>query len=119
VVIADDSEVNTRHLYGYLEAHGYGVHIARDGLEAVRLCRELLPSVVLMDIQMPRLDGLEAIRSLRADAATASLPIIALTALAMPGDRERCLAAGANEYLGKPVRLREVLELMRRLATPR
>jgi PAS domain S-box-containing protein len=119
VVIADDSEVNTRHLYGYLEAHGYGVHIARDGLEAVRLCRELLPSVVLMDIQMPRLDGLEAIRSLRADAATASLPIIALTALAMPGDRERCLAAGATEYLGKPVRLREVLELMRRLATPR
>ncbi len=118
VVIADDSEVNTRHLHGYLEAHGYGVHIARDGLEAVRLCRELLPSVVLMDIQMPRLDGLGAIRALRADAATASLPIIALTALAMPGDRERCLAAGANEYLGKPVRLREVLELMRRLATP-
>jgi PAS domain S-box-containing protein len=119
VVIADDSEVNTRHLHGYLEAHGYGVHIARDGLEAVRLCRELLPSVVLMDIQMPRLDGLEAIRALRADATTASLPIIALTALAMPGDRERCLAAGANEYLGKPVRLREVLELMRRLATPK
>ncbi|HZH78442.1 MAG TPA: ATP-binding protein [Archangium sp.] len=117
VVIADDSEVNTRHLHGYLVAHGYGVHIARDGLEAVRLCRELLPSVVLMDIQMPRLDGLEAIRSLRADAATASLPIIALTALAMPGDRERCLAAGANEYLGKPVRLREVLEMVRRFET--
>ncbi len=117
VLIADDSEVNTRHLQGYLEAHGYGVHIARDGVEAVSLCRELMPSVVLMDIQMPRLDGLEAIRSLRAEPATASVPIIALTALAMPGDRERCLSAGANEYLGKPVRLREVLELMQRFET--
>ncbi len=114
VVIADDSEANTRHLHGYLVAQGYAVRIARDGLEAVRLCREVRPSWVLMDIQMPRLDGLGAIRSLRADPITATIPIIALTALAMPGDRERCLAAGANEYLSKPVRLRQVLETMRR-----
>ncbi len=114
VVIADDSETNTRHLHGYLVAHGYAVRIARDGLEAVRLCREVRPALVLMDIQMPRVDGLEAIRCLRADRVTAAIPIIALTALAMPGDRERCLEAGANEYLSKPVRLRQVLEVMRR-----
>ncbi len=114
VVIADDSEANTRHLHGYLVAHGYAVRIARDGLEAVQLCREVRPALVLMDIQMPRLDGLEAIRCLRADRVTAPIPIIALTALAMPGDRERCLEAGANEYLSKPVRLRQVLEVMRR-----
>ncbi|HEY0096253.1 MAG TPA: response regulator, partial [Archangium sp.] len=114
VVIADDSEANTRHLHDYLVAHGYAVRIARDGLEAVRLCREVRPALVLMDIQMPRLDGLEAIRCLRADRVTAPIPIIALTELAMPGDRERCLEAGANEYLSKPVRLRQVLEVMRR-----
>jgi signal transduction histidine kinase len=114
VVIADDSEANTRHLHGCLVAHGYAVRIARDGLEAVQLCREVRPALVLMDIQMPRLDGLEAIRCLRADRVTAPIPIIALTALAMPGDRERCLEAGANEYLSKPVRLRQVLEAMRR-----
>ncbi len=117
VVIADDSEANTRHLHGFLVAHGYAVRIARDGLEAVRLCREVRPVVVLMDIQMPRLDGLEAIRCLRADLVTAAIPIIALTALAMSGDRERCLEAGANEYLSKPVRLRQVLEVMQRLET--
>jgi PAS domain S-box-containing protein len=114
VVIADDSEANTRHLHGYLVAQGYAVRIARDGLEAVQLCREVRPALVLMDIQMPRLDGLEAIRCLRADHVTARIPIIALTALAMPGDRERCLEAGANEYLSKPVRLRQVLDVMRR-----
>jgi PAS domain S-box-containing protein len=118
VVIADDSEANTRHLHGYLVAHGYAVRIARDGLEAVRLCREVRPALVLMDIQMPRLDGLEAIRVLRADHVTAAIPIIALTALAMPGDRERCLEAGANEYLSKPVRLRQMLEVMRRFEAP-
>ncbi|HZI03079.1 MAG TPA: response regulator, partial [Archangium sp.] len=100
--------------HGFLVAHGYAVRIARDGLEAVQLCREVRPALVLMDIQMPRLDGLEAIRCLRADRVTAPIPIIALTALAMPGDRERCLEAGANEYLSKPVRLRQVLEVMRR-----
>ena len=74
-----------------------------------------MPSAVLMDIQMPRINGLEVLRQLRAEAATAHLPMVALTALAMPGDRERCLAAGADAYLSKPVRLGDVLALVRRL----
>jgi CheY-like chemotaxis protein len=68
-----------------------------------------------MDIQMPGMDGLEAIRHLRADATLNHIPIIALTALAMPGDRERCLAAGANEYLSKPVKLKNLAQLIDKL----
>jgi CheY-like chemotaxis protein len=68
-----------------------------------------------MDIQMPELDGLEATRRIRAIPELAQVPIIAVTALAMPGDRERCLEAGANEYLSKPLRLRELAEVIERL----
>jgi CheY-like chemotaxis protein len=68
-----------------------------------------------MDIQMPRLNGLETIKGLRAHPELASIPVIALTALAMPGDRERCLEAGANEYMTKPVGLKNLLEVLERL----
>jgi CheY-like chemotaxis protein len=116
VLIADDSEANTRHLEEYLKAYGFHVVIARNGEEAVRMCHEVRPAVVLMDIQMPRLSGLDAIRQLRAAPDTAHLSMVALTALAMPGDRERCMEAGADAYLSKPVRLSEVLEVVRALS---
>jgi CheY-like chemotaxis protein len=70
------------------------------------------PDVILMDIQMPVMDGLEATRRIRANAATAEIPVIALTALAMPGDRERCMQSGANAYISKPLRLRDLAEMI-------
>jgi signal transduction histidine kinase/ActR/RegA family two-component response regulator len=110
VLLAEDNEANLRTMSEYLETKGYRVIVARDGIEAVERAREEQPDVILMDIQMPRMDGLEATQRLRADANLGDTPIIALTALAMPGDRERCLEAGVNEYLSKPVSFKILVE---------
>ncbi|NJN80749.1 MAG: response regulator, partial [Anaerolineales bacterium] len=96
---------------GYFFDHGYQVIVAHNGFEALARVEETLPNIILMDIQMPKLDGLETMRRLREDSRFASTPIIALTALAMPGDRELCLEAGASEYLSKPVNLKELVKL--------
>ncbi len=110
VLIAEDHDLVLRITSDYLEAHGYTVHAARNGVEAVSLAQELLPDVILMDIHMPVMDGLEAIRHIRTHAIIAKTPIIAITALAMAGDRERCLSIGASDYLSKPVKLSYLVE---------
>ena len=86
---------------------------ARNGAEAITAARELLPELVLMDLMMPVLDGWEATRRLKADPATASIPIVAVTAQAMVGDRERALAAGCDDYLTKPFELAELVAKLR------
>ncbi|NTU79337.1 MAG: response regulator [Chloroflexales bacterium] len=112
VLLADDNEETLETLADYLRAKGYVVLLARNGREAIVQAQEERPDVILMDIQMPGMDGLEAIRRLRAEAALAQVPIIAVTALAMPGDRERCLEAGADAYLAKPIHLRTLMATM-------
>jgi CheY-like chemotaxis protein len=115
ILLAEDNEANVEMLGGYLEDRGYALRYAANGLMAVTLAREVQPAVILMDIQMPVMDGLTAIREIRATPALAATPIVALTALAMPGDRERCIAAGATEYMSKPVSLKALAELVKRL----
>jgi len=110
VLIVDDNEANLQTLHDYMASHGYMVTLARDGFEALAHIAKVKPDIVLMDIQMPVMDGFEAIRQLRQLPDHADTPVIAVTALAMQGDRERCLAAGANEYVIKPVRLAELSE---------
>ena len=105
ILLVEDNEINLLVTQDYLVNKGYKVITAVNGLDALEQARSHQPGFVLMDIQMPGMDGLEAIRQLRTLPEFAMVPIIALTALAMPGDRERCLDAGANEYLTKPLSL--------------
>ncbi len=108
ILIAEDNEMNIETFSTYLIYQDYELIIAKDGHEAINLAQVHIPDVILMDIQMPGIDGLEAIRQIRHMPELVNVPIIALTALAMPGDREKCLNAGANEYLDKPVRLKKL-----------
>jgi PAS domain S-box-containing protein len=115
VLLAEDNMLNILTVAEYLESYGYKVVKAHDGLEAIEKAEVNDPSIILMDIQMPVMDGLEAIRRLRLISRFVATPVIAVTALAMPGDRERCLEAGANEYLSKPVHLKRLLKTIRHL----
>ena len=112
VLIADDHEVTLQLYSELLQQQGCHVVTARNGEEALTKARLQHPDLAIIDIQMPVMDGLTAIQQMRADVALERLPIIALTALAMPGDQDRCLEAGADSYLAKPVSLQRLLETM-------
>jgi PAS domain S-box-containing protein len=115
ILLAEDNESNISTITDYLRFKGYRVTIARNGFEVLTQAREKKPQLILMDIQMPGLDGLEATRRLRDSADLAEIPIIALTALTMQGDRERCLKAGTNAYLSKPINFQKLEETMKAL----
>jgi signal transduction histidine kinase len=118
ILLAEDHDINIKTIERFLTTNGYRVAVARNGYEAIERAERDRPDLILMDIQMPDLDGMEATEVLRARPGTTHIPIIALTALAMPGDRERCLAAGANAYLSKPTPLGELAATIRRLLAP-
>jgi len=113
ILLAEDNATNIATMQGFL-SHKYEIEIAPDGAAALEKARAIQPDLILMDIQMPVMDGLEAIRQIRADPDLSDIPIIALTALAMPGDRAKCLAAGANDYLSKPAGLKALHTLIER-----
>ena len=115
ILIADDDQVTVLLLEGYLEALGYQILVAEDGRQVLPKIEKEMPDVVLMDIQMPYASGIDLTRQIRSDARFANLPIVALTAFAMESDRERCLEAGMNEYMSKPVKLSELKKMIERL----
>jgi two-component system, cell cycle response regulator DivK len=114
ILIVEDNENNRSLFRDILTFHGYGVAVAADGQEGVTLARELMPDLILMDIQMPGMDGITAGGILKGDPATSGLKIIALTSFAMRGDLEKFLAAGFDGYLSKPIRTRELPGLVKR-----
>jgi PAS domain S-box-containing protein len=108
ILLAEDNEANIATFSSYLEAKGYRILLATDGQQVIDFAKAEQPDLILMDIQMPVIDGLEAIKQIRLAPNLVNIPIIALTALAMEGDRDRCLAAGANDYLSKPIKLKQL-----------
>jgi two-component system cell cycle response regulator DivK len=110
ILLVEDNPENRDMLSRRLTRRGHEVSFAVDGAEAVSLTRTSQPNIVLMDLSLPVMDGWEATRRLKADAATCHIPIIVLTAHAMAGDRERAMAAGADDYDTKPVDLDRLLQ---------
>ncbi|KAF0182014.1 MAG: response regulator [Hyphomonadaceae bacterium] len=116
VLIAEDNAENLDMLRRRLERRGYAVFAAQDGSIAIEQTLALKPDIVLMDVSMPVLSGLEATRAIRQNPEIAGTPIVALTAHAMDGDRARCLEAGCDAYATKPVDLPSLIATMERLA---
>ncbi|MEH2128970.1 PAS domain S-box protein [Nostoc sp.] len=115
ILLAEDNQPNIDTMSAYLESRGYHLILANNGQQAIDFMRVERPDLIVMDIQMPGMDGLEAIRRIRNEPQFVHIPIIALTALAMPGDRETCLAVGANEYLTKPIKLKQLVTTIQQL----
>jgi len=103
VLIVEDDPRNLKLIRDLLQIRGYTTLEATDGKQGVDMAREKMPDLILMDIQMPVMDGLEATSILKADPVTKSITIVALTAFAMQGDREKCMVAGFNDYITKPL----------------
>jgi CheY-like chemotaxis protein len=109
LLLVEDNELNRDMLSRRLGRRGYEVLLAGDGREALTVASDELPDAILMDMSLPEIDGWEATRRLKADPATAAIPVLALTAHAMAGDREKALAAGCDDYETKPVELDRLL----------
>lgn len=112
VLLVEDNEMNRDMLSRRLGRKGFEVLMAVDGAEALRMAVSEAPALILMDMSLPVIDGWEATRRLKAEASTASIPVIGLTAHAMDGDRKRCLQAGCDDYDTKPVDLQRLLDKM-------
>ena len=103
ILIAEDNPVNRELLHELLEARGYAVEEAENGQEALQMIAQSRPDALLLDLNMPILDGFSTVRKIREDASISSLPVLAVTAYAMRGDREKTLEAGFDGYLSKPI----------------
>jgi two-component system, cell cycle response regulator DivK len=113
ILVVEDNDKNRKLVRDLLTVKGYRLLEAETGEDGLRLAREQGPALVLMDIQLPGIDGIETLRQLRADASTAAIPVVAVTASAMTQDRQKILAAGFDGYQSKPISVRPFLEMVR------
>jgi two-component system cell cycle response regulator DivK len=113
ILVVEDNERNLKLVRDVLQHAGYDVIAARSGEQGLALARERLPDLVLMDLQLPEMNGTEALRRLRADPLTRAIPVVAVTAFAMRDDRERALDAGFDSYIEKPISVRALPDQVR------
>lgn len=114
VLIVEDNELNMKLFHDLLEAHGYATLQTKDGMEAMRMAREHRPDLILMDIQLPEVSGLEVTKWLKEDEELKMIPIIAVTAFAMKGDEEKIREGGCEDYIAKPISVVRFLETVQR-----
>ena len=114
VLVIEDNPLNMELVCDILEANDFAVYQACEAQEGIQIAKENMPHLILMDIQMPGMDGLEATQILKEDISTKDIPVVALTAHAMIGDEEKALEAGCNGYITKPIDTRELPNLVRK-----
>ncbi len=110
VLIVEDNELNMKLFHDLLEAHGYNTLETKDGREALKLARQHHPDLILMDIQLPEVSGLEVTKWIKEDESLKAIPVIAVTAFAMKGDEEKIREGGCEAYLAKPISVSNFLE---------
>ncbi|MDD5586329.1 MAG: response regulator [Alphaproteobacteria bacterium] len=118
VLIVEDNDLNMKLFRDLIEAHGYRTVHTRDGMEVLELARERKPDLIIMDIQLPEVSGLEVTRWLKADAELKYIPVIAVTAFAMKGDEEKIRAGGCEAYLSKPIAVNEFVATIKSFLDP-
>ena len=114
VLIVEDNELNMKLFHDLLDAHGYQTLQTRDGMEALSLARQHRPDLILMDIQLPEVSGLEVTKWIKEDEGLRAIPVIAVTAFAMKGDEEKMRDGGCEAYLAKPISVSKFIETVRR-----
>ena len=114
VLVVEDNELNMKLFHGLLEAHGYNILQTKDGMDALRIAREHKPDLILMDIQLPEVSGLEVTKWIKEDEELKSIPVIAVTAFAMKGDEEKIREGGCEAYIAKPISVTNFLETVRK-----
>ncbi|AZU03927.1 response regulator receiver protein DivK [Glycocaulis alkaliphilus] len=114
VLIVEDNELNMKLFHDLLEAHGYETLQTREGLKAIDIAREHRPDLILMDIQLPEVSGLDVTKWLKSDEDLSGIPVVAVTAFAMKGDEERIREGGCEGYLSKPITVTSFIETIRK-----
>ena len=114
ILIVEDNELNMKLFLDLLEAHDFATLETRDGMEALEMARANKPDLILMDIQLPGVSGLEVTRQIKADDDIKSIPVVAVTAFAMKGDEDRIREGGCEAYIAKPIRIEQLISTVRR-----